>query len=401
MGKLTIRTLYEKSVRLTRQSPNLAASDHGQQTLLVTEAGQLPTDTRLSPSGKGRRSIKTFFTFRKKTPRIHVTEPTDQPVTVNAIANEVDDYNASSLRAKTPNLTKISAFASPFLRRSMPSWAGRSGRRVRSVPLDFCSPDFMDSLSSTTSSADADVFLRRPRSSFERPYDSTTTFSMFDTLSMDEKAAQLHRSLDWNQPATVPAPLTYASTASETRISVMMLPAPPIIVSSPTPPNFSRFEAGELQVIRDMEVLDSELESRAAPDGICKTLETVQKVARQLEHDATFSEGNVYRFTAPILVFLYMLAMAVILPRRQAEIVTKLGVDEGYTLLCFLLLTVLGVPFVLMALKATLWVMGRLCQSFCTLDVQEVFGKGVCVDSNGERASDADLIVGNLLGTGK
>ena len=284
----------------------------------------------------------------------------------------------------------------------MPSWASRLGR-VRSevlVPLDFCSPDFMDSLSSTTSSAEvqnADLVLRKPRSS---PYNSAAAFSIFDRLSKDEKAAQLHQSLDGNQPATVPAPLTYASTTSETHISVMMLPAPPIIISSPTPPNFCRFEGGELQVVQNVEVLDLELEEVRTPtEGFCKTLETAQKVVRQLEHDATFSERSVYRSTAPIMVFLYILAMATILPRRQAEIVTKLGVDEGYTLLCFLLLTVLGVPFVLMALRATLWIVGRLCQSFCALDVQEVLGKGVCIDSNGQRASDADLIVGNLLGT--
>ncbi len=393
MGKFAIRNLYDKSVGLARQSP------HGRQNLPTTEARELRNDTS---SDKAPRAIKSkaFFTFRKKT-RIEVTEPTGQQVTVNAIAN---DSNAG---VKTPNATKTPTLASPFLRRSTPSWASTQGR-VRSevfVPLDFYSPSFMDSLSSTTSSAevqDVGGVLDKPPSSFGRPYYDTATFSVFQPLSKDdEDAAQLRRSVNGNQHATVPTSLISASTASETHISVMLLPAPPIIISSPTPPNFGRLEGAELHVVQDIEVLDLELEHHSATDGFCKTLETVQKAARQLEHDTTFSESNVYRFTAPIVVFLYILIMATILPRRRAEIILKLGVDEGYTVLCFLLLTVLGVPFVLMALRATLWMMGRLFQLFCTLDVQEAFGKGVCVDSNGARASDADLIVGNLLGTRK
>lgn len=167
-----------------------------------------------------------------------------------------------------------------------------------------------------------------------------------------------------------------------------LLPIPPIIISAPTPPECYP------SVDIDDSIYKPELRR---PDSLRSILETLQCVARQLAEDPAWTQANLFRLAAPVVVFLYILAMGIILPRKKDEVFKKLMAVERDPVLYSLLFALLGLLAVFAVLRLLIWIVRRLIHSFCDVDLTEVLKKGVCIDSEGKRVGEAGLIIGNLL----
>jgi len=123
----------------------------------------------------------------------------------------------------------------------------------------------------------------------------------------------------------------------------------------------------------------------------------LQSAARQLENDASFTQRNIFRLSAPIMAFLSTLGIGVIIPKTEAAFFGEPGIRKAsQTAICVTLFIPLGLLFVLVLLRGVIWVMSKLGRSFCELDLEEVFTRGIFVDS-GERFTEADFIAGNLI----
>lgn len=178
------------------------------------------------------------------------------------------------------------------------------------------------------------------------------------------------------------------------------LPIPPIIISSPTLPDALCFpeesNGGTRKLIRRA---DSEQEK---PSGIEELEEStnfslvmLQSAARQIANDPSATQTNIFRLSAPITAFLYALGIGVTALKKE-EVIFEPGTNVSQiTVYAFVI--PLGMLLVLALLRGILWVMSKLGRSFCELDLEEVFARGIFIDSEGERLTEADFIVGNLI----
>ena len=174
-----------------------------------------------------------------------------------------------------------------------------------------------------------------------------------------------------------------------------LLSTPLIVVSAPTPP--------QLYPVLQTDDEPENLKPLGLPlehsGGILQQsiLETLQRAARQLAEDPAWTQAHVYRLAIPFVVFLYTLAMGVILPRKKDDLFDKVAANERDPVFYAFLLALVGLLAVLAFLRLIIWIMSRLVHSFCVLDL-EVLKTGVCIDSEGKQFGEADLIMGNLLG---
>jgi hypothetical protein len=189
--------------------------------------------------------------------------------------------------------------------------------------------------------------------------------------------------------------LLFSVSHEETLCLKPLLPTPLIIVSAPTPPQLYLLVQTDDEP-ENSKSLELPLDH---PAGILQQsiLETFQHVARQLAEDPAWTQAHVYRLAIPVVVFLYTLAMGVILPRKKDDVFDRMVANERDPVFYAFLLALLGLLVVLAFLKLIIYIMSRLVHSFCALDL-EVLKKGVCIDSEGNQFGEADLIIGNLLG---
>lgn len=129
---------------------------------------------------------------------------------------------------------------------------------------------------------------------------------------------------------------------------------------------------------------------RQARSDISAIAHTLQLAAQQIGADPTFDQNALFRTVVPIIAFLYALVAAVFLPRYFS------GADDSSDKY-LVTLAVLGLVSILVITRAILWGVSLIVQSFCALDVDRALKTGKCVDSAGQRFSQADLLVGGLL----
>lgn len=169
-----------------------------------------------------------------------------------------------------------------------------------------------------------------------------------------------------------------------------ILPVPPIIISAPTPPDSMCFanENGGQELVHWQVNSNRKFVQGHDVDwetNVPMVIKTLHGVARQLQHDPTFTQKRLFRLSAPITAFLYSLGFGVIMLKKEQM--------AAY----FTLFILLGMLLVLTLLRGIIWVMSKFGHSFCELNLEEVFTRGIFVDSEGERLTDADFIVGNLI----
>ncbi|KAF8148633.1 hypothetical protein B0H34DRAFT_679637 [Crassisporium funariophilum] len=128
-----------------------------------------------------------------------------------------------------------------------------------------------------------------------------------------------------------------------------------------------------------------------------RMVEHLQHAARRVQEDEMVSQESIFRSTAPLAVFFYLLAVGVLVPRwfsASASVGEKVpSVHPRSMVMAFFG----GMLLMLAVLRGVIWVLGVLGQTFCDLDLVEVFRTGECVDVDGKGMGGAELIVGNLF----
>jgi hypothetical protein len=117
----------------------------------------------------------------------------------------------------------------------------------------------------------------------------------------------------------------------------------------------------------------------------------LQSAVRQLENDASFTQRKVFRLLTPFTAFIYTLGTGVMMLKKDAGVVGEPDIIKVAVLI------LLGMLIALALLRGVIWAMSRLGRSFCELDLEEVFTRGILIISEGERVTEADFIVGNLI----
>jgi hypothetical protein len=177
-----------------------------------------------------------------------------------------------------------------------------------------------------------------------------------------------------------------------------IFPIPPIIISSPTLPDDLYFpEEGTQKLHRPADSewkKPSDVEDLGGPVDFSVVATTLQSAARQIANDPSATQENVFRQSAPITAFVYVLGIGVILLKKEGIIFESRTKASQIAVYAFVI--PLGMLVVLVLLRGGLWVMGKLGRSFCELDLEEIFARGIFVESEGGRLTDADFIVGNL-----
>ncbi|CAA7260987.1 unnamed protein product [Cyclocybe aegerita] len=136
------------------------------------------------------------------------------------------------------------------------------------------------------------------------------------------------------------------------------------------------------------------LYSSSSDPGLRKYAEILQRTVRRIQADGTITQETAFRNTILIACFLYIIAAGVLLPRHHDSISSATGLPvEGWPALVSA-----GLLLVLAMLRAVIWVASRVGKSICDLDIEDVFSKGACVDANGRKMGEADMIVGGLIG---
>jgi hypothetical protein len=332
------------------------------------------------PSSFGETKSKQFFSFRRKDRRSAL-----------ALAQLVEESNARSIGlgslrlrggAKSNQDTqkslskseKAPPFVGLFLRRSTPSL------RIKS---DASSPCLPDGPTPTIYPRDAQSVIGEP--GLLGRHDSST---LADISSPSESNAD--------------TPISSDSKNSDKIVSWSTLPIPPIIISSPTPPDALWLFADESNIAQEQgHLADSEtpfdiedLEERTNFSHVPMVVKTLQSATRQLANDPGVTQGNIFQLSAPITAFLYILGIGVIILKKE---IFSLDPDRkaSQIAVCIIAISV-GMLLVLALLRGIIWVMSKLGRSFCELDLEEVFARGIFVDS-GEHLTETDFIVGNLI----
>ncbi|KDR82117.1 hypothetical protein GALMADRAFT_135481 [Galerina marginata CBS 339.88] len=145
--------------------------------------------------------------------------------------------------------------------------------------------------------------------------------------------------------------------------------------------------------MRPQEVENKRLQEPAATNeksDARRIAEVLQQATRQICTDGRFSQTEAFQFLAPLVAFACFMGMGVTLPRYSGvENLFGMGPVAG------LILALLGgVGFALIALRASIWVVGVFTQSFCQLDLEGLLRKTELVDANGKRIGEAEMVVG-------
>ncbi len=296
------------------------------------------------------------------------------------------------------SVTKSHVFATLF-RRSTPTRGSAKRRSIRSLTQTRPLSSVLDLFATSTANSDEVLVVLNNSVELQFPqcgYSDTAPLSLVEPVdAVVEADARLPE--EDRQDAMGPT-LLFSVSQEETLCPEPLLPTPLIIVSAPTPPQRYLLLQTDESTYEPENSKSLELPLDHSGGILQKSiLETLQHVARQLAEDPAWTQANVYRLAIPVVVFLYTLAMGVILPRKKDVVFDKMVAKERDPVFYAFLLALLGLLAVLAFLRLIIWMTSRLVHSFCILDL-EVLKKGVCIDSEGKQFGEADLIIGNLLG---
>lgn len=115
--------------------------------------------------------------------------------------------------------------------------------------------------------------------------------------------------------------------------------------------------------------------------------------------DPNSSQSHIFRFCAPLAVFLYFFTVGMTVPRNSTAIayVTILIRSLGsFGILVALSVVGVGAVFVLVILWALIWPLAKVLRSFCEWDVMELNGMNTNQSSEYE-FSQANMLFGWLL----
>ncbi|KAF9528229.1 hypothetical protein CPB83DRAFT_854673 [Crepidotus variabilis] len=271
-------------------------------------------------------------------------------------------------------------------------------------------------------------------------YTTTTTYDLidpYDPILTSVQANNLALHLVENSHSSAGSsvilllpPRFSGSGSTSTSSSGSGLPTPPIILSAPTPPPALRITTSESYIIRSGEksapsssrridgtIFTNPFDSSSPPSGLKQTrgdlfaiAHTLQYAARQVESDPTFNQRTLFKSTAPLVAFLYTLAAGVLVPRYMYTSSASPAVDSSfnhnhnlstphtYSSLTLISLSTLGLGLILLLTRLIVWAISRIGQSFCGMDVNQALKTGECVDAEGGKVSQADMLVGGILG---
>jgi len=337
----------------------------------------LPSDL-----GPGRIRQKQGFSFRWNNRRtgLGVTQPIDKSNArgIGRLGFRSGTKSNPDLQKSVAKLKTTPKFVTLLLRKS-PSWMDKRERRIKS--------DTSEQSSATSSELSCETCL---------PVDPTSNRSPRDTrpiTGLQGFFRQERRPLaEGLRGGTIAEVIPSDSVSS---VEKAILPIPPIIISAPTPPNDLCFGVGRPAESSDRKRPSGRVEGHTNIGQIPMAMKTLQNAARQLANDPSITQTSISRLLVPITTFLYTLGIGAILLKNEAVIIETRSASEMAVYMAFVI--PLGLLLVLVLLRGTLWVMSKLGCSFCELDLEEVFERGIFVDSEGERLTEADFIVGNLI----
>jgi hypothetical protein len=115
--------------------------------------------------------------------------------------------------------------------------------------------------------------------------------------------------------------------------------------------------------------------------------------------DPTLSQSHIFRFAAPLAIFLYFFVLGMTIPRNSAAkayvamIMEALG---GFGILVVALLLSVGAALVLVVLWALIWPLAKVLRSFCEWDVTELNRMNENTSAEYE-LSQANMLFGGFL----
>ncbi|KAJ3505350.1 hypothetical protein NLJ89_g7469 [Agrocybe chaxingu] len=368
-----------------------------------TSTGSTP-----SPSAPG-----PFSTPASATPMPQSVSPTKTKRFVmfrSARSKSMFDLDNPKVTPSKTHTPKASSLANLFLTRSGQSGSPRRTKTTGSVKQDAAAiilasnhrasadsdsiaKEKMDVQSSATSVAvDSPSPIRTPEVSSLKKRSSKASLTGLDDEQGQAQAIEVLPPVP--PPAVVIQPPTPV-LASFDAAAMNRLPSDPCEPNIPEVEEAEEVDKTEFVLAPNDSVSPNAREcSSSSEPGLQKYAEIIQRTARRIQADEVITQGTAFRNMAPIVCFLYVIAAGVLLPRHHHFVSSAIGLPvEGWPVLVsggFLL--VLGM------LRAGIWVASRVGKSICDLDIEDVFTKGACVDANGRRMGEADMIVGGLIG---
>ena len=358
-----------------------------------------PGSSGTLPSDLGEMKSKRFFTFRWNTRRKDlITGESNVVRSFGTLRVRERSQSSPITHAALSMSRKVPSFATIFSRRPTPSWRNK---RALSVESDIMAGSAAMAVGPESPSPCLPVEViqtHRPRRT--RPF--TTPVGLlgqndgcdFRSPVADDPAFRkgMFQSLDevLKENWQLGDPILSDSESSNTRsdgatVPMSTPPIPPIIISAPTPPHSLRSE-GEMPPVA---------QEYAKFSQVPMAIKMIQNAARQLENDANFTQKNLFQLLAPITAFLYTLGIAVIALKKEGAVTDEPDIWKASQVAIYHFI-VLGI-IVLMSLRGSIWIVSKLGRSFCELELENVFTRGISVDSEGERLTEADFIVGNLI----
>lgn len=366
-------------------------------------------DVRASESGMLtlRKKSKQFFSFRRSNRdadlvvQVPQEEFADSDVPSLGKPGSRDDSAESNPDIHTESFTKpkkTPSFATVFLRRPTPSW-----RNERELLLDSDTQALLSALGHATPELscvpfdlDSGTLTRTPSDARFQPYlvhelERHQSSPFAESLVGGTEAAVVHPS---PSPSVKESHSDGSSSAHSAASKIhpdqswSILPVPPIIISAPTPPH-APWSADESDYGRSLAIPPDPAQFRFSQ--VPTAIRTLQSAVRQLENDASFTQRKVFRLLTPFTAFIYTLGTGVMMLKKDAGVVGEPDIIKVAVLI------LLGMLIALALLRGVIWAMSRLGRSFCELDLEEVFTRGILVISEGERVTEADFIVGNLI----
>ncbi|PPQ88133.1 hypothetical protein CVT25_004890 [Psilocybe cyanescens] len=183
-------------------------------------------------------------------------------------------------------------------------------------------------------------------------------------------------------------------------IMAQFMPIPPLDLQ--TPPSYrsrsrerssssSKISPELTSTSKEDTSYEEALPRQTAISGFHRIVEILQEAARNLDDDPAFSRATIFHYLAPLVVFICILALAILVPRNYSSIKNSFGANASV----FVPVVVLGaVGCSLVLLEGCLRVAGILCQSFCEMDLEATFRTNEIADNNGGRIGGVDLVVG-------
>ncbi|PPR05140.1 hypothetical protein CVT26_012226 [Gymnopilus dilepis] len=228
--------------------------------------------------------------------------------------------------------------------------------------------------------------------------------SPLDTVRLARRRSKAARNSKGNSPLLVPPQRPAVSPHSDARTSYPLLNAGPVMPeplarsdagishSSLWAPPAYRSRSGTTRTIRNGSL-------RSPPDiplhgdhalekpPLHRAAEILQQATRRVLEDPAFSQSSLFRYLAPLVIFLSLLLLVAAIPRfcpLEGRLLSDLP--------CVILLVIAGVTSALVALRCLIWLVGIFATRFCETDLSELSRKRGMTDANGMRLADGDMV---------